>query len=352
MLYEWYALACLQEIAMTKIRKAMHEIQLKINHINQGKGNLLLMVLFIAILVAIALVAPRQPTHPRAPVIDEHGNEVPPALRITEVMSHNETTLPDEMGIFSNWVELTNEGNIPLELENYGLTNRGNKLKFIFPQGAVLNPGERVLVFASNRSQAELGKPYHAKFGITTAERTVFLFSPSGSPVEYVTIPALTADQSYAKMPDGWVVTDFPTPGDENTQDKYLESLSSMCLETDALRLSEIIGSQQTTLPDEDGEYHGWIKLYNDSNQVIDLADFTLSKRPMIRERWHFPEGSIIEPHEYFLVFCSGKDKSGGEGLHPHANFELPLENGIVLLNNINGYLHDFVAYDSLPICK
>ena len=333
-----------------KSSKPRRVIPLTTNHANQEKGTFLLMVFFIFILAAIVLITPSQPTHSSTLNVDEQGKVIPPVLRITEVMSHNETTLPDEEGRFSNWIELTNEGNMPIELENYGLTNRGNKLKFIFPRGAVLNPWERVIVFASNSSKAELGKPYHAKFGISTAERTIFLFSPTGSPVEYITIPVLAADQAYAKTPDGWVVTDFPTPGYENTQAAYFAFLSSVCMEPGALRLSEIMVSQQTVLFDEDGEYCGWIKLYNDSDQAIALSGFTLSRRPEILARWRFPEDAIIGPREDYLVFCSGKDRPGGEGLHPHTNFEISAANGVILLNDIYGYLLDFDTCDDLPI--
>ena len=219
-----------------------------VSRANQSKSNFLLIALFVTILVILVFISPSQPTHPTVLNVDEQGNVIPPALHITEVMSHNHTTLPDEEGLFSNWIELTNEGDTLLKLENFGLTNRGNRLKFIFPRGAVLNPGERVIVFASNRPQAEIGKPYHANFGITTAERTLFLFSPTGSPVEYVTVPELAPDQAYAKTPGGWVITDFPTPGYENTLAGYLAFLSAVCLEPGVLLLKEIITS-----------IHGWL---------------------------------------------------------------------------------------------
>lgn len=61
------------------------------------------------------------------------------------------------------------------------------------------------------------------------------------------------------------------------------------------------------TLLDEDGEYEDWIEIYNAVPTPIDLYNYSLSDNSNPGE-WSFPH-QIIQPNEYILVFCSGKDR-------------------------------------------
>ena len=74
------------------------------------------------------------------------------------------------------------------------------------------------------------------------------------------------------------------------------------------LRMNELMSSNVSILPDEDGEYVDWIELYNGSDSTIDLNGFGLSDDIANLYRWIFPE-VFISPGQYLLVFCSGKDR-------------------------------------------
>lgn len=88
-----------------------------------------------------------------------------------------------------------------------------------------------------------------------------------------------------------------------------------------AIRISEIMASNHSTLADDDGDYPDWIELYNVSQHDINLKSFYLTDDQMNLKKWKFPD-TPIQAGELLLIFASGKNKTvSGNPLH--TNFEL-----------------------------
>ncbi len=74
-------------------------------------------------------------------------------VAINEVMSSNRTTIADEDGDFSDWIELYNYSDVPVDIKGWGLSdNPTNPLKWVFP-ATKLNPREYLLVWASGKNK-------------------------------------------------------------------------------------------------------------------------------------------------------------------------------------------------------
>ena len=71
--------------------------------------------------------------------------------------------------------------------------------------------------------------------------------------------------------------------------------------------INEGSNKNYSTLSDEDGEFNDWIELYNSGAVAIDLFNYSLSD-DSIPAKWVFPH-QVIQPNEYMVVFCSGKDR-------------------------------------------
>ena len=70
---------------------------------------------------------------------------------ISEFMAANETTLADEDGDFSDWIEISNSADQPVDLAGYYLTDNPQVLnRWVFPS-VILDPGEWLVVFASGK---------------------------------------------------------------------------------------------------------------------------------------------------------------------------------------------------------
>jgi Na+-transporting methylmalonyl-CoA/oxaloacetate decarboxylase gamma subunit len=150
------------------------------------------------------------------------------SLRINEVMVENHSSLTDEFGQHSAWIELFNANFAPLQISSVYLTNDPNEpKKYTVPLGDdVTKLGKRqcIVFFADdNPTQGTL----HTSFTLTPGQDNwVGLYDADGKTlIDSVTVPAnLCADFSYARATDGkgaWEVRNgssekYVTPGSAN----------------------------------------------------------------------------------------------------------------------------------------
>ena len=115
----------------------------------KARMNLLLMAGFAALVVILVIVTPKEPlrraTYSNATesgLAENNGNEVIGAydgLVISEIMPANATAVTDEI-----W----NSTNRTISLEGVGLSDKGDRIRFLFP-AVNLEPDGRVVVFNS-----------------------------------------------------------------------------------------------------------------------------------------------------------------------------------------------------------
>lgn len=318
------------------------------------RGTLPLLLGLCALLALLVFFAPTSSQQPAANI---SGAEVAPesaatgdaSLRISEVMASNRTAYPDETGAFPDWIELTNAGDHAIDLTGYGLSDRADRIAFVFPETA-LAPGEALIVFASDENRSVAGQALHAPFKISASGGdTLYLFGTDGVAFRELSVPAMDRNMSYAWIGgENYILTEQYSPGFANTQEGYAAFRAQAVLESGALVINEVCASSVTTLRDEDGEYPDWIELHNTSQQAIDLSDYALSDDADKLVKWRFPQGAVIEPGGYYVVYASGKDRTGTDGGWPHASFRLRSNGETVLLSDVQGRLLDMTAYDLL----
>lgn len=317
------------------------------------RGTVPLLLALCALLLALIVFAPTASQQPAANI---SGTEVDPEvastgdvnLRISEVMASNRTAYPDETGAFPDWIELTNAGTQPIALNGYGLSDRSDRITFVFPD-ITLNPGEYLIVFASDENRNIAGQALHAQFKISASGDTLYLFGSDGIAFSEMTVPAMDRNMSYSWIGgNDYILTEQYTPGYPNTQEGYAAFRSEAVLPTGTLVINEVCASSITTLRDEDGDYPDWIELHNTSSQAIDLSSYALSDDPSNLVKWRFPRGSVIEPGGYYVVFASDKDRAAVDGGWPHASFKLRSNGETVILSDVQGRLIDMTTYDLL----
>lgn len=78
------------------------------------------------------------------------------SVTINEVMASNASTIADEDGDFSDWIELFNHGQSAISLQGFGLTDDPEEpFKWIFPD-TLMEPGQHLLVWASGKDRRSL----------------------------------------------------------------------------------------------------------------------------------------------------------------------------------------------------
>jgi hypothetical protein len=121
-------------------------------------------------------------------------------ILLTEFMADNASTLQDQFGEYSDWIELCNTSSVPVDLEGWVLADKNTKSHkdaFTFPL-YVLQPGACLVMFASGTERKVAGEPFHAKFGLSKGGDSLFLFSPSSiTPIQTITFGVQYTDYSY-----------------------------------------------------------------------------------------------------------------------------------------------------------
>jgi hypothetical protein len=145
---------------------------------------------------------------------------------ISEFMASNDSTVQDDDGDFSDWIEIHNPGDSSINLAGWYLTDDADeKTKWQFP-AITLEADAYLLVFASDEDRTDPAAPLHTNFRLSAGGEYLGLIRPDGITVasefapEY---PGQTADISYgitqpapgAGEPELGFFTE-PTPGASN----------------------------------------------------------------------------------------------------------------------------------------
>ena len=315
---------------------------------NKKDVRLPLVIILAAALILLIAVLPKEPVAVAVNGAEGIGAAVHTGLKITEVMSDNKSTVPDENGGFGDWVEITNTTGASMNICDVGLSDRSDRIKFLFPD-MTLAPGQRIIVFCDGTNADDPMGTLHAKMKLSSYGDSVFLFDPSGVAIDQVQVPTLNTDESYLLNDEGvWERSVKCSPGYENTVEGHDAFIANFSIAPGVLRINEIMAAPRTGIRDEDGDLSDWVELYNSSDETIDLSRFALSDDDTRPVKWTFPTGAIIGPRSCYLVFCSGKNKLESTTLYPHTNFMISAERETIVLSTVTGELVDRVTIDNL----
>lgn len=266
-------------------------------------------------------------------------------IRINELMGSNDSTAVDENGVTADWLEIINIGDREIDLAGYSLAKNQNATNvFKFPQH-VLQPGECVIVYADSTLSQEAGSTYHAPFRLSSQGGSLMLFNPSGTAIDSVNFPAMTADMSYVRQDQSvWSVSSMSTPGMENTVESYTALHQAR---TDSgVEITEVVSGNTRTLADENGEYYDYFELHNTTGAAIDLSGWFVSDVVGQPTKWRLPEGFVLQAGEYRIVYASGLDRA--DASYPHTSFGLSSEGEAVVLSDNQGRVADRVEFGLL----
>lgn len=260
------------------------------------------------------------------------------SLFINEVMSRNESSNVDKDGEYSDWIELYNSSNNPINLNNYGLSDNEDDLnKWTFPD-VEISSQSFLLVYASGKDYN--ANELHSNFSIKGSGENLFLTNTTGEIIDSVEAVDILADQSYGRSIDGagdWVFFSTPTPAITNTNGVVFNQQT-------AITLNEIQSYNTTSIQDQFGEYSDWIELHNSSSQAVNLNGYSISDDSEEPHKWIFPEVSI-EAGGYLLVFASGRDLKENE---LHCNFEISTSGEDLFLYDATGLVIGFISEQQL----
>lgn len=140
-------------------------------------------------------------------------------VRINEIMASNSSVLADEDGDFSDWIELYNSSDSPVNLAGWSLTdNPENRFKWVFPE-VWLHAGSCLIVFASEKDRRTSSGFLHTNFKLSASGEFLGLYNEAGAPMTIFnpTFSAMLPNQSYGYLNGTYTFLATPSPGHVGT---------------------------------------------------------------------------------------------------------------------------------------
>jgi len=272
------------------------------------------------------------------------------ALRISEVMAANASTVILSDGGMPDWIEVENTSSETVDLTGYALLTESKPSNaFAFP-GGKLGPGERVVVYCDGSGKSIVDGEYHAPFKLSASGEVIALLNNRGDGVDLVETPALAKDQVYCRDAAGeWQLSDAATPGAVNTVERLDaegEEGGAVKVVPGAVEISEAMTRNVTFFPDENGEHPDYIEVHNTTGQPVNLEGWALSDQRSKPRRFEFP--SVTLPaNGYLAVHCSGTERKA-DPKHLHTGFKLNRDGEEVFLTAPNGTTASHVKVPAL----
>ena len=128
---------------------------------------------------------------------------------ITEFLAVNDSSLMDQDGDHSDWIEIYNPDPASVNLAGWSLSDdKKEPGKWKFPD-VELPPGQFLIVFASGKDRSVAGAELHTNFQLSSVGEFLGLFAPNGAPASfYLGFPPQLPDASFGM----WMPVTRKTP--------------------------------------------------------------------------------------------------------------------------------------------
>jgi hypothetical protein len=264
-----------------------------------------------------------------------------PNVWINEVQPVNVTGILNDLGQRSAWVELFNGASTNVSLDGWALSDSATNLaRWIFPNGAMINAGQRLLVWLDAKAGAT---QLHANFvpsATSGALALSFPFEGKLTALDYVEYRSVPSDRSAGRFPDGddsgLELFFHPTPGAANDD----------AVPAAPLFINEWMASNTSIADPTDKHFDDWFEIYNPNAAAVDLTGYQLTDNLAdSRERYVIPNGWSIGPGQFMLVWADGDSPTNATQLH--VPFKLDRAGESIGLFAPNGSLIDSITFGS-----
>ncbi len=253
---------------------------------------------------------------------------------INEVLASN-TVYPDPDGRCSDYIELYNSADYPVDLSGFELGDIGGNKRYVFPAGSIMQPESYLVIYCDKT----ITDGTYAPFGISRAGgENIYLLTTNRAIADSLVTLATDMDQSMVRLADGsWGVSDMVTPGRSN-DDVAQPGREVYNPEVSPVRITELTAAN-TGYSREAGTGCDWVELHNTSRESVDISGYTLSDNTS-NDKYSFPKGTVLPPDAYLVVCCS----DGTDSLAV-APFNLSQKGGeYVVLKNHEGRIIEMVC--------
>jgi len=223
-------------------------------------------------------------------------------ISINEILTGNDALFADENGDFLPWIELYNDGIIPVDISGCYLSDDyQDHTAWQFPQGIVIQPKEYLIIWMDGNPPAG---NLHTSLQLNTNGGEIALFTPDQILLDTISYGLQSDNVSYARNGDGnpeWILFDYPTPDAPNRVPASIPPVF----------INEFSASNDIIIHDESGNYEDWVELYNNSEETVNIGGYHLTDDLNSPMKWEFFNPTEIPPFGFLLVWTDGDPDDG-----------------------------------------
>lgn len=248
-------------------------------------------------------------------------------LYISEIMPSNSYTIKDDDNEYSDYIEIYNGYNKPINLVDFMLSDSEYKTdKWSFPE-IIIEPHEYLIVFASGKNKCDLDKKIcHTNFRLSSDGEIVTLTDDANNILSKVSYEKLSNDVAFGFYKNKYYAFEKATPGSKNIKDK----LKKVNIKDYKITINEYMTHNKRNNYLSNGAYYDWIELYNYSDKDINLDGLYLSDNKKELNKFKLPD-VVIKKNDYLVIYLTDGINVDG---YVCANFKLSDNDKIVLSNN------------------
>ena len=290
-------------------------------------------IIVAAVLVLVLLAVGAAALLPAGKSNDADAPVYAGKLLITEICAKNESVLADNTGRYRDYIEL-HAPEAAVNLKGFTMTD-GKVTSEPLGDITIEAGGYRVIFLDKETTGFALG---------ATGGDTIQIKAPNGAIAAQVNTTAMGSDQVMLLIDGGYTLSSDPSPNFPNTPEGVLAFREGRAQTAPKIVISEVLTTNERTLPDELGVFSDVVELHNVSEEAVYLGNYFLSDDKAQRFGYRLPD-VLLEAGGYLVVYCDGEGYLAPDG-KIHANFGLSRGESLYLTDTAGGYQE--VAVQSL----
>lgn len=239
-------------------------------------------------------------------------------LYINEIMSSNHSTLLDDDGEYSDYIEIYNGYQYSINLKNYYLSDEEFDVKrWSFPN-IEIKPKEYLIIYASGKDKCDLEKRIcHTNFKLSSEGEFLTLTDNTGNIISKINYPKMEIDVSYGYKNRKYMHFKTATPGKENDSEEFKLSTN---VDYSNLSINEYMTHNTRSYYDTYGNYYDWVEIYNNLDEDITLKNIFITDDDSNLNKYKIDE-VVISAKGYLIIHMAGVKVNYTNGIY--TNFGL-----------------------------
>lgn len=251
-------------------------------------------------------------------------------IKINEVLPKNNGNFKNSYDNYVGYIEIINEGSEIINLKGYCLSDsQTSPFRFCLPE-MFIGSNETIAIYMGNY-ESNNGE-YYSGFNLNSKSGVAILTNNKGKIIDKVTYDNLPNGMALIKENGKFYESSNISPGYQNTTEGRDSFAKDKLQNNDSLIINEIMNNNSSYLPQNGNQYYDWIELKNNSNQTINLSDYTLTTNDNQLSMFKLPDKEL-KPGEYYILMASG-DTNLSNNSYKHTNFKLSDVESLYLVKN------------------